>query len=211
MLRVTQEAAAAEIGTEERATKLARTSVLVYRAAQRVVAESTMQLVEQGANRVLSDSGIDLGVKVTWAREGNGPAKSCDQCGAGFPVSAKVKVCGACGSKRGKHTVEKLEIGTTDQSGAAEDLAGIAIRLAVSAWLRQRRQAGWSMAAIDEPFGALDGANKRALSQHLVTMLTGAGYGFEQAFVVGHERAIMDALPNRIELIGTREGTRFGS
>lgn len=208
-LRVEQEGAAAQIGTEERATKLARTSVLVYRAAQRVVAESTMQLVERGANRVLSESGIDLGVKVTWAREGNGPAKSCDQCGAGFPVSAKVKVCGACGSKRGKHTVEKLEIGTTDQSGAAEDLAGIAIRLAVSAWLRQRRQAGWSMACIDEPFGALDGSNKRALSQHLVTMLTGTGYGFEQAFVVGHERAIMDSLPNRIELIGTREGTRF--
>ena len=211
LLRAQQEGAAGQIAAEERATKLARTSVLVYRAAQRVVAESTMKTIEQGANRVLSESGIDLSVAVTWAREGNGPAKACDQCGAGFPVSAKVKVCGTCGSKRGKHTVEKLEIGSSNQSGANEDLAGIAIRLAVSAWLRQRRQAGWSMAAIDEPFGALDSSNKRALSQHLVAMLSGVGYGWEQVLIVGHERALMDALPNRIELIGTREGTRFGT
>ncbi len=211
LLRATQEGAAGQIATEERATKLARTSVLVYRAAQRVVAESTMSSVERGANAILADSGIDLTVRVTWAREGNGPAKACDQCGAGFPVSAKVKECPSCGAKRGKHTVEKLEIGSSNQSGANEDLAGIAIRLAASSWLRQRRQAGWSIAAIDEPFGALDQSNKRALSQHLVGMLSRPGSGFAQAFVVGHERAIMDALPNRIELIGSKEGTRFGT
>lgn len=208
-LRALQEREAGKVAAEEEATKLARTSALVYRAAQRVVAETTMSQIEQQANQVLDGSGIDLSVKVTWAREGNGPAKACDQCGAGFPTSAKVKVCGTCGATRGKHTVEKLEIGTSDISGAAEDLAGIAIRLAASTWLRDRRGAGWSMVAIDEPFGALDQANKRALGQHLVSMLTGPG-GFEQALVVAHDRGIMDALPNRIELIGGREGTRFG-
>ncbi len=53
-------------------------------------------------------------------------------------------------------------------------------------------------------------ANKRALSTHLATMLASPRYGFAQAFVVAHDRGIMDALPNRIELVGTREGTRFG-
>jgi hypothetical protein len=198
------------IAEQERKTKLERTGVLVYKAAQRVVAEGSMVTIEQGTNGVLNDSGIDLGVRITWAREGAGLAKSCDQCGAAYPTSAKVKVCSVCGGTRGKHMVEKLEIGTTDISGAADDLAGIAIRLAASRWLRARRGVAWSMCAIDEPFGSLDGANKRALSTHLTTMLLGK-YGFEQAFVVAHDRGLMDALPNRIELIGDQEGTRFGN
>jgi ABC-type sulfate/molybdate transport systems ATPase subunit len=81
--------------------------------------------------------------------------------------------------------------------------------LAASAWRREKKAIQWANACIDEPFGALDMANRRAMASHLTSML-GGRYGFVQTFVVAHDRAITDGLPKRIELVGTREGTRFG-
>ena len=181
-------------------------AILGRNGAQRKIAEKALADIERGANQLLTQAGIDLRLSVAWSREGAGVAKTCDTCGAAFPASVKQKVCNKCGAARGQNTVNKLTLDLSDRSGAAEDLAGGAFQLAASAWLRHNRLTPWGVALIDEPFGALDSANRRAFAQHLTTMLRGE-YGFSQAFVVAHHTSIMDALPRRIEITGTANGS----
>jgi DNA repair exonuclease SbcCD ATPase subunit len=186
----------------------ARAGARIYKQVTRSVAKGSLDGIASDTNRLLTSVGIDLSVFMAWNREGKDLATSCDECGAPYPKSAKVKECARCGAKRGPKLVERLDIGLSNVSGAAEDLAGIALRLALGAWLRKRRGAQWSTTCIDEPFGSLDVAHRKVLTRHLATLL-GAQHGFVQAFVVAHDRAICDSLPHRVELVGTREGTRF--
>lgn len=166
--------------------------------AQRMVAEQSLGAIQVLANDMLSAAGINLSLSVSWQREGKDPAKACDVCGAAFPASAKIKVCGACGAARGLQTSDKLEILLSDQSGAAEDLAGLTFQLAASAWLRAQRGGKLSLAILDEPFGQLDKANRRALSAAIPKMLAAAG--IQQAFVIAHSPDALDALPSRISI-----------
>lgn len=172
--------------------------------AQRRIAEGALQRIESGANVLLTRSSIPLTVKMEWSREGDDHAKTCEQCGAPFPKSARVKVCTRCGSERGKNIINKLEVRLSNWSGAATDLGGGAIQLAASAWLRRKRGSPWSTAILDEPFGSLDTAKRRAFAAHLVTML-GSEYGFAQSFIIAHHASVLDALPGRIVI--TSDGT----
>lgn len=171
--------------------------VLGKNGAQRRVAEGALGQIEVAANEMLRTCGIDLGVEVRWSREGSGLAKACDACGHPFPASARAKECERCQTARGPNLVNKLDILLTDQSGAAEDLAGAALQLAAARWLRSDRGSDWGVAMIDEAFGALDPANRRAFASHLAGMLH-AGYGFDQSFVIAHHASVLDALPGRI-------------
>lgn len=175
--------------------------------AQRRVAEQALSEIEAGANATLVDAGIDLQVTMQWAREASsGLATSCDACGAPFPASLRVKACDRCGAARGPKMLDRLDVEPSDRSGAAEDLAGAAIQLSAAAWLRRERSVSWSVALIDEPFGALDEANRRAFASSLLRMLRGR-FGFEQAFIVAHSPDVMDAMPGRIVV----EATEYGS
>lgn len=181
-------------------------AVLGRQGAQREVAESALQAIQRKANRLLVSAGLDLQVDVRWAREGRGLATHCESCGAAFPTSLKVKTCDICGAERGPKLVEKLDIVPTDRSGAADDIAGLAFQLGAAAWLRAKRSALWSCTCIDEPFGALDTANVRALSTHLHTMIRSA-YAFDQGFLVAHDAQVMDSLPARVQIYGSAEGS----
>ncbi len=98
-----------------------------------------------------------------------------------------------------------MRIELTQRSGAAEDLAGLAVQIAASAWLRESRGSAWRSIAIDEPFGSLDSCHSRALGAHLAALLAGK-HGFLQSFVVAHDRASLDAFPSRIEIVGLPAG-----
>jgi hypothetical protein len=167
--------------------------------AQRVVSERALSEIEDGANDMLRACEIDLSVRMDWSREGEGLAKVCEACGSPFPSSAKVKECKRCGAKRGANLINKLDVVLSDRSVAAEDMAGGAIQLSASAWLRKDRHSAWGTALIDEPFGALDAVNRKAFAGHLHTMLSGS-YGFEQGMIVSHTPDTMYALPGRIEI-----------
>ncbi len=179
----------------------AATVILGKQGAQRRLAEGALADIEIGANGMLRECGIGLSVAMSWSREGTGLARACDRCGAPYPASAKVRECPRCSAPRGANQINKLEVDISNRSGAAEDLAGAALQLAASAWLRGVRLSAWAVAMLDEPFGALDGSNRRALSQHLAGMLAGR-YGFEQSFVIAHHTGALDALPGRIEITG---------
>lgn len=171
--------------------------------AQQVLSQRALAIVEDGANASLRSSGIDLSVSVRWKTKASGLAKHCDDCGRAFSSSQKVKMC-PCGATRGQNHVAKLVIDMSDRSGAAEDLAGIAVGLSASVWLRAKRTSPWSAVFIDEPFGSLDLHNKRALSTQIATMIS---RGFSSAFVVAHDRSILDSLPGRITITGTANGS----
>jgi DNA repair exonuclease SbcCD ATPase subunit len=178
--------------------------ILGRNGVQRRFAERARVAIEAGANALLEANATDLRVHLAWEREAGGLAVQCDECGSAFPTSQKVKVCERCGAGRGPKTVDELRCELTNRSGAAEDLAGGAVQLAAAAWLRGERRARWSVAFIDEPFGALDTHNRKAFAAHLTSMLR-SRYGFAQAFVVAHEAGIMDALPGRIAIAATED------
>lgn len=189
---------------------LHRAAMLIFgrNGAQRRVAEAALRSIEAGANALLDAAGIDLEIAVSWAREGQGLATHCDACGSPYPASQRVKQCERCGAQRGPKQIDRLDVELSDRSGAAEDLAGIAFQLAAGAWLRQARGAAWSVACIDEPFGALDETLKRSLATHIATMLMGR-YGFEQALVVSHDSATREMMPHVIEIVAGDAGSRF--
>lgn len=175
--------------------------------AQRVVAQRALSDITDGANALLVDVGIPLRVQMAWVREAaSGLATTCENCGATFPASQRVKTCEGCGAARGAKQLERLDVELSDRSGAAEDLAGAALQLSASAWLRAERDIAWGVACIDEPFGALDESNRKAFAAHLLTML-GGRYGFEQAFIVAHSADVLDAIPNRVRVIATEYGS----
>lgn len=176
------------------------------RGAQRRVAEGALARIEADANEMLLSIGADLSVQVRWSREGQGLAKVCEACGHPFPTSAKVKACERCLTARGPNLENKLDIVLSDRSGAAEDLAGCAVQLAASRWLRNERGTRWSMAMLDEPFGALDATHRRGLSRHLASML-GSSWGFTQAFICSHSNDVNNALPGRIEIVAGPNGS----
>ena len=174
---------------------------------QQKLGELALAEVEVGANAMLLSAGIPLTVSVAWSVQHQGLAKHCDKCGTAYTTtSARVKQCTRCGANRGANTTAKLVIELSNRSGAAEDLAGIAVGLSASVWLRSRRSSSWGSVCIDEPFGALDQHNKKALSVHVATLLK---QSFSSAFIVAHDREILDALPQRVTIQGSDNGSTF--
>ncbi len=178
----------------------------IYRLAQRRVAERNLTFVEDEANFQLADSDIDLSVKARWEREADGPAKTCDDCGAAFPSSRKVKNCERCGALRGSHTVQKLDFVLSDRSGALNDLGGISMQLAAGAWLLGARHSPWTTALMDEPFAQCDAFNRRALASQLLKLLNRGV--FRQALVISHSPETIDVWPHKITIIAHADGRR---
>lgn len=205
-LKLVKEAAAEEsrivdelAGAEQRLTIVRRALTIFGKAgAQRRIAERAVAAIQRGANDMLQESGIDLSVDIQWSHEGSDLARACT-CGHPFPKSAREKTCERCGEPRGLNIIHRLDVLLSEQSGAAEDLAGASMQLSASAWLRNERGVRWSVAMIDEPFSQLDAANRRAFSTHLAAMLKGR-YGFEQAFVISHSSDVNHTFPARIEI-----------
>jgi hypothetical protein len=136
LLRSAHQQAQAGSGKREKLDALIRTTqealaVVGRQGAQREVAEGALSKIERGANRLLQEAGIDLEVKVSWARDGKGLATHCDACGAAFPKSQAAKVCAICNAARGPKVVEKL---TTSQASRSSSVP--ARGYAMSAWQR---------------------------------------------------------------------------
>jgi DNA repair exonuclease SbcCD ATPase subunit len=98
-----------------------------------------------------------------------------------------------------------LDVVLSDRSGAADDLAGLAISLSVSSMLRAERGSAWGVVCLDEPFAALDRANRKNLARGLISALA---FQWEQALVIAHDDATMDGMPNRIVITGGPNGSK---
>lgn len=173
--------------------------VLGRRGAQRVIAEAALQQIERTGNAALEAAGIELGFRISWAQETKQLADDCDDCGARFPSSAKVRQCERCGSTRGKKLAHQLRIEPTQRSGGADDLVGAMFQLSAANWLRRYHGTSWAVFLIDEPFGALDRANVRCLARHLGALL-GRQFGALQAFIVAHHADVLESAPGRIHI-----------
>lgn len=169
-------------------------AALLARAPRRL-AEGALHLIAREANGILSSAGVELSLGVSWERATKDPAETCDACGAALPRSARVKECG-CGEARGQKRVRRLDVDLSARSGAAEDLAGLALSLAAGTWLRGERGSGFGLALLDEVGSQLDRSHRRMMAQHLPRMLGAARV--EQALVVSHSPESVLSLPGRI-------------
>lgn len=173
--------------------------VLGPEGAQKRLAEGVVGVVERGANARLARAGVDLQVEFRWGRETKKPATRCSKCGAAFPASARIKQCQACSAPRGLAVEPKLHLRFSNKSGAADDLAGVALTLESSVWNRKRCESDWGLIVLDEAFASLDVANCRSLAGHINQLVSD---GFEQAFLIAHTRSVLESLPGRIEVVG---------
>lgn len=181
--------------------------ILGRQGAQRVIARAAFDRIQRGADLALSRCGIDLTVQVAWERETDELAKHCPDCGAAFPKSRKQRECLDCGADRGAHYEQKFEVTPSDQSGGADDLAGIMVQLAAADWLRQDRGSGFGVALLDEPLAHLDRAHSRALAGHLPELLR--FFGFGQSLVSAHDSSVMAGMPALIEITAGPNGSWF--
>lgn len=173
---------------------------------QKEIAAGALAVIEANTNRSLSESGIELSVSLKWGQESSTElAPYCNACGASFPTSKRVKVCARCGAERGPKVDEKIDFALSDRSGAAEDLAGFHLQIAAAAWLYGQRGVPWRVIAVDEPFGALDEAHRKAMGVHVAALLR-SRYAFEQAFVIAHDVGSTDAMSGRIRVIAGADG-----
>ncbi len=200
-------AAEAELESIRREARTLReaAAILGRAGAQRRIAEEAVRAIEAGANARLAAAGIGLSVSLTWGRETGELAPACDSCGAAFPPGRSAKVC-RCGAERGPKVIDELGCELSSTSGAAEDLAGVALSLSAAEWIRGDRLSGWGTALVDEPFGSLDEVNRRAMARLLAAELGPAG-GFEQALVVAHHESAMEALAGRIRITAGPRGS----
>lgn len=171
------------------------------------IAEQSLSVLQTRANDLLSGTGLSF--TFAWDRETKELAKMCPECGYTYR-GKKDKACPGCGAHRPMRRADELEILVDDgsaiedvkmKSGGAKVLVGSAIRLAAGVMLRDRRSSTFAVAQVDEPFGPLDAENRASLAQTFAGML--GTVGLEQAFVVSHDTALLDALPSRIEIVKT--------
>lgn len=170
------------------------------------VASASIDELQDRANDLLSGTG--LSVVFAWDRAAADLEAACPECGYRY-VGQRDKECPSCSTTRGQRRVEELDVLVDDGSGEVEDvraksggarvLVASAIRLAASAVLRESRGSSAAFAVVDEPFGPLDAENGQALAQVFCGMLDQVG--LEQAIVVSHDRALLSALPHRIEIV----------
>lgn len=180
--------------------------VLGRNGVRRRIAEPFLRQLEAGANEALAACGVQLSVKVLWEHEGEDRAKACALCGHPFPDTAKAKQCARCQAPRGKNIVNRLEFELSDQSTAAEDLAGITLQLAARSWLMQDRGSALELVVLDEPLAHCDRAHRRQLTRAFVAMLAGR-FGARQAFVISHSPDTQGAFPGTLRIIGGPQGS----
>lgn len=175
------------------------------------IASVQLRALEQRANDLLTGTG--LGFVFGWERETQEVAPVCYECGHTYK-GKRDKECPACGAERGMKRRDELEILVHDgsgqdaedvstKSGGAKVLVASAIRLAGGMLLREQRNSPVRFALVDEPFGALDVENKTLLARTFAGFL--GSVGLEQALVVSHDEALLEALPVKVVVI--RDGT----
>lgn len=179
--------------------RVARAACMILGRAgvQRTMGESALGEIATGANAALSRAGVDLRVGVSWSRETKKLDEACRSCGYHYGKGQREKKCPDCGAAREPALDNRLSIDLSAESGGAADITGFVFQLAAAAWLRRRRDRGLASSFIDEPFGAVDRANRLALAAQLHGMLE-RDFGVEQAFVVAHDPDTLDTLPGRI-------------
>lgn len=198
------EAARAALHAKVTQAKVAAKARAIFAAARRRVAERAFATITDDASRLLATAGVDLELEARWEREGRGPAKTCEKCGAAFPASAKVKECARCGEVRGLHSVQKLDFHVSPRSGGADDVAGVGLQLAAGAWLLRSRESSFSTALLDEPFAAVDKAWRHGLARALAR-----SSWYRQMLVISHDPAASSMFPGRIDVVVRRDGSRM--
>lgn len=179
--------------------------ILGKNGAQRRITERAVGSIATAANQMLTRCGVDLQLSIEYGRELQEIATVC-QCGAAFPRSAAVKKCDKCGAVRGRKREDKMRVELSSTSGAAEDLAGVALQMAAAQWRRVALDVPWSVVALDEPLAACDAHNRRSMLRTLAQLTSS---GFEQAFVVAHSSDILEAVPNRLIITADDQWSRI--
>lgn len=177
----------------------AAATILGPEGVRKKVVERTVEAIWREASTRLLSAGIGLSLIPMWGRETGTIESNCRRCGKAFPSSTKIKICERCGNARGMKVRHEFSTQLSDYSGAAEDLAGFGLRVAVYNWLKATKGFDWTIGLFDEPASALDPYHRRALGTHILKLL---GQSFDQVFLISHTREVFTGIPNQILVMG---------
>lgn len=196
--------AAVEVAIARR--KLTADARSCARAAQRRVAERALSAIEIGANDALAEAGVEMRLRARWEREGKDPARHCEDCGASFPASRKVKECERCGAARGLNVVQRLDLVADGASDGLDDLAGVAWQHAAAGWLLRARQSPWSTCILDEPTAHLDHPSRQGLVRYLGSAMRRGIV--RQTILISHSQETTESLGKKIVITCAANGER---
>lgn len=159
-------------------------------------------------NLILEDLGVDPRLMFEHERELRTRAKVCYKCGYIFSQLSKEKICTDCGELRGMDKSDELRPMVVEgdriqhfdlDSGAGRGLIALATRVSMAIFL------GSKILFLDEVTGMLD-------EYHLGTMIKFlhnlTEMGFNQIFVISHNKEIIESAPFQIRILRYQEEDR---
>jgi DNA repair exonuclease SbcCD ATPase subunit len=162
-----------------------------------MIEDALLEISDQ-VNGILEELGTEHRLEFQFERELQRPEKTCSGCGEVFPESERIKFCDQCGAPRDREKSDELRPMVREgerlqefnqDSGGGRDLLALATRVVISRFL------GATILFLDEVGGSLDDFNLPAMIRLLRRLPT---YGFNQVFVISHQKQIADAMPRNI-------------
>lgn len=167
--------------------------------------ETAFGVVTDQINGALEALQVPQRVVLQPSRELQSWEPTCTGCGEAYPKGYRGKDCPACGVERSHRREEdfdlKVQDGTREftaarDSGGGKTLLAIATRLGLAQVPGSRRAVRCEHLIVDEPDGALDAPNRRAL-HHLLASGNLAQFGVKQVILVTHAD-VRDEFPQTI-------------
>jgi len=170
--------------------------------------EDALEEIEGQVNLFLEELGTDHRLKFDSERELKRMSRTCYECGFVYDESSKEKFCADCGSARVKERSDELRPmiieGNRKQSfemdsGAGRALVALATRATMSKFL------GASVLFLDEVSSSLDGYHQEMLIKLFHKL---PSMGFNQVFVISHQKEVADAMASQIVVTRIQEEGR---
>lgn len=190
------------------AVRKAALQILGPEGVEQRLAQSLLEPIVTITNQELDAMSTGLSLEVDWYRQTNEWAGECYACYEPYEPRSRARECPSCGAAREKNRSFFPRIVLNRWSGGAADIAGLVFQLELSRWRRQELGTKLSFVMVDEPLGQLDPVNAAEVGRRLLRS-TGESFGFDQAFIIAHTTAMLDAAKGRIIVSSNGESSRI--
>jgi len=168
--------------------------------------ENSYHTIEEEANLVLSRLGAPFTLEFQSQKPTDKWEANCLACGHTYDKGTRKHVCPECSTPRDKRKKDELSINVLENgqekqfymdSGGGKVLLSVAIRVALTRIAQRNTGTTWGTLFLDEVFGQLDEVNRMNMA-NLITQTLLNELGFEQVFLISHDRKIQSSMADTL-------------